>query len=60
VGVDGEVELGCELLHKVSNYNDKMKGTRLLDVLNLVLGRDEGVDLGAESDGEEDCAVALW
>jgi hypothetical protein len=59
-GVDDEVDLECELLRKISIHNDKMGGTHLLDVLDLVLGRGEGVDIGVEGVGEEDCVVALW
>jgi hypothetical protein len=57
---DDEVELEYELLPKVSIHDDKMGSTHLIDVLDLMLGRGEGVDLGVEGVGEEDCAVALW
>jgi hypothetical protein len=59
VGVDDEVEFECELLRKVSIHDDKIRGTQLLDVLNLMLGRDEGVAFGAEGVGEEDFVEAL-
>jgi hypothetical protein len=57
---DDEVELENELLRKVSIHDDKMGSTHLIDVLDLMLGRGEGVDLGVEGVGEEDCVVALW
>jgi hypothetical protein len=36
-----------------------MRGTQLLGVLDLILGRDEGVNCGAEGVGKEDGVVAL-
>jgi hypothetical protein len=58
-GVDDEVEFECELLRKVSIHNDKLVGIRPLDVLDVMLGRDEGVAIGAEGVGEEYDVVAL-
>jgi hypothetical protein len=37
-----------------------MRGTQLLDVLDLMLGRDDGVNFEAEGVGEEYGVVALW
>jgi hypothetical protein len=60
VCADDQVELKYELLRKVSIHDDKMGSTHLIDVLDLMLGRGEGVDLDVEGVGEEDCVVALW
>jgi hypothetical protein len=60
VCADDDVELEYELLRKISIHDDKMGSTQLLDVLDLVLGRGEGEDLGVEGVGEEDCVMALW
>jgi hypothetical protein len=61
-GADDQVELEREVLRELAlvirDYD--MMGTELLDVLRLVRRRGEGVDLGAESIGEEDGVVTLY
>jgi hypothetical protein len=56
---DDEIELERERLRILSIRNDEIEETPFLDVLDLMLGRDEGVAFGAEGVGEEDCVEAL-
>jgi hypothetical protein len=58
---DDEIELEREVLRKLALVvcYANVVSTKLLDILRPVRGRGEGVDLGAESVGEEDGVVNL-
>jgi hypothetical protein len=58
-GADDYIETERELLGEITLDTDDVVGPAVLDTLDLVLGRGEGVHLGAEGVGEEDCVVAL-
>jgi hypothetical protein len=60
-GADDRVELECEVLRELALVirDHDVVGTKLLDVLRLMRGGGEGVDLGAEGVGEEDGVVTL-
>jgi hypothetical protein len=60
VGADDEVQLERVLVCKLFNHNNEIEDTPLLDVLDLMLGRDDGVNFEAEGVGEEYDVVALW
>jgi hypothetical protein len=59
VGADDKVELERVLVRKLFNHNNEIEDTPLLGVLDLMLGRDHGVNFEAEGVGREFGVVAL-
>jgi hypothetical protein len=58
---DDKIELEREILRQLSlvTHNHDVVCTQLHDVVELVIRRYGGEDLGAESVGEDDCMVTL-
>jgi hypothetical protein len=57
---DDEIQPERERLRILSIHNDGIEETPFLDDLDLMLGRDDGVNFEAKGVGEEFGVVALW